>query len=79
MEKKSALEEQAAKLNQAIAETLRRSDIYTCCSPNQWLILLIGVKQEECRELYSRIYMKFRENVAERMSICVIMCQPLQN
>lgn len=66
IEKKPSLEEQAAKLNQAIAETLRRSDIYTCCSPNQWLILLTRVKQEECRELYSRIYMKFREKCCRK-------------
>lgn len=61
LEKESLLTEQSANLSQAICHSLRRGDLYTRYSPNQFLALLIGVKQEDCEITYSRIYARFRE------------------
>ncbi len=61
MEREDLLTECAAHLNQAIGKSLRRGDLYTRCSRNQFLILLIGIKQEDCEVAFMRINAKFRE------------------
>ncbi len=54
---------------------LRRSDIYTRCSPSQFLVLLMGINQENCRMVSRRIedtlhrYLK-GDNVRLASSIC---------
>lgn len=61
MEREDLLTEYAAGLNQAICKSLRRGDLFTRYSPNQFLVLLIGIKQEDCEITYNRINGKFRE------------------
>lgn len=61
MEREDLLAEYSASLNQAICKSLRRGDLYTRYSPNQFLVLLIGIKQEDCEITYVRINGKFRE------------------
>lgn len=61
LEKESLLAEQSANLSQAICHSLRRGDLYTRYSPNQFLVLLIGIKQEDCEITYARINSRFRE------------------
>lgn len=61
LEKEELLLEQSTNLGQAIGKSLRRGDLFTRYSPNQFLILLIGIKQEDCEITYGRIYDHFRE------------------
>lgn len=62
IEKEPLLMEQTANLSRAISQSLRRGDLYTRYSPNQFLILLIGINQEDCEITYNRICTKFRGN-----------------
>ncbi|MDO5416533.1 MAG: BTAD domain-containing putative transcriptional regulator [Lachnospiraceae bacterium] len=61
LEKEEVLTEQAANLSQSICKSLRRGDLYTRYSPNQFLVLLVGIKQEDCEITFNRIHEKFRE------------------
>ncbi len=61
LEKEEILTEQSANLCQAVGASLRRGDLFTRYSPNQFLVLLIGIKQEDCEITYGRINEKFRE------------------
>ncbi len=48
IEKEDALEEYTGRMQEAIRRALRRGDSYTKYSPNQFLVLLMGIKQEDC-------------------------------
>lgn len=61
LEKEELLAEHASDLSQAICKSLRRGDLYTRYSPNQFLVLLMGIKQEDCELTFRRINAKFRE------------------
>lgn len=61
LEKEEVIAEQSANLCQAIGVSLRRGDLFTRYSPNQFLVLLIGIKQEDCEITYGRINERFRE------------------
>lgn len=61
LDKEDLLTERSADLSYAISRSLRRGDIYTRYSPNQFLILLIGIKQEDCEITFDRIMSVFRE------------------
>ncbi len=61
LDKEALLSEQSANLSRAICHSLRRGDLYTRYSPNQFLVLLIGIKQEDCEITYARINARFRE------------------
>ncbi len=62
LDKEEFLAEQSANLSDAICKSLRRGDIYTRYSLNQFLILLIGIKQEDCEITFDRIMDVFRED-----------------
>ena len=53
-------------LKQAIGQSLRRGDAYTRYSCSQYLILLVGISQEDCVMIYRRIHRKFRELAGPR-------------
>lgn len=61
IEKEEILNKQTENLSQAIGRSLRRGDLYTRYSPNQFLILLMGINQEDCEITYNRICLRFRE------------------
>ncbi len=61
LEKEGILMEYSTNLGYAIGLCLRRGDLYTRYSPNQFLILLIGIRQEDCDITYGRILQQFRE------------------
>lgn len=48
------------RLRTAIMSTLRRGDIFTRYSKRQYLILLVGINQENCNLVMRRIEYKFR-------------------
>ena len=52
--------EAITKLQSAIKHTLRRGDIFTRYSKRQYLILLVGLNQENCNLIMQRIESKFR-------------------
>lgn len=45
---------------------LRRGDMYTCLAPGQFLVLLIGINQENCSIVSTRVERIFRENCRPR-------------
>lgn len=47
------------RLQTAIKEVLRKGDIFTRYSPNQYLILLMGIDYEKCEIVFKRIRKKF--------------------
>lgn len=55
MENKDKLDEMADVLFKAVKASLRRGDSFTRYSPTQFLILLIGTNQENCRIIFERI------------------------
>ena len=50
------------QLRWAIGSALRKGDFYTSYSENQYLVMLIGTKQENCGIIAERIDAKFKEN-----------------
>lgn len=46
---------QMEKLKETIRMVLRRGDLYTRCSKNQYLIILIGTEQENCQKAFARL------------------------
>lgn len=61
IEKDEILRKQTENLNQAIQASLRRGDLYTRYSPNQFLVLLMEINQEDCDVTYQRINARFKE------------------
>ena len=53
-------------LKQAIGLSLRRGDAYTRYSASQYLILLVGTRQEDCAMIYRRINRKLKELAGPR-------------
>ena len=53
-------------LKQAIGLSLRRGDAYTRYSASQYLILLVGTRQEDCAMIYRRINRKLKELARSR-------------
>lgn len=45
----------AHEVESAIRHAIRRGDLYTRYSDNQYLILLMEIKQEDCRNVVERI------------------------
>lgn len=50
------------QLGSAIRQALRRADVYTRYGSNQYLMLLVGLKQEDCAIISSRIQNLFGRN-----------------
>lgn len=55
LEKGERLGKVAEKLEQAIRNSLRRGDMFTRYSDNQFLMLLLGIRQEDCAIVVERI------------------------
>lgn len=47
--------EAALQLRKAVSASLRKGDLFTCYSSSQYLLLLNGSGQDECREIFERI------------------------
>lgn len=55
LEKGERLGKVAEELEQAIRNSLRRGDMFTRYSDNQFLMLLLGIRQEDCAIVVERI------------------------
>lgn len=53
--------ESAEALHNVISGALRRGDLYTRYSPNQFLVLLVGINYENCSIVSDRIFFRFRD------------------
>jgi hypothetical protein len=60
------LREAAAAAGRSIRNSLRRGDLYTRYGPSQFLLLLIGITQENCGLVIRRIEQQFGQEVASR-------------
>ena len=54
------------KLFDSIQESLRRGDIFTKYNLKQYLVMLIGIRKEECSIVTSRIDSSFRKKCSNR-------------
>lgn len=61
IERDDILCRQTENLNQAIRGSLRRGDLFTRYSSNQFLVLLMEISQEDCEITYKRICARFKE------------------
>lgn len=61
-----SLKEASDKLAQSIQEALRRGDVFTRYNKSQFLILLIGIRKEECSIIINRIDSCFRRRENSR-------------
>ena len=59
LEKGERLERFSEEVGEAIRRTLRKGDLYTRYSRNQYLVLLLDVSQEDCRIVIERINKTF--------------------
>ena len=64
LEKSPRQEASSEALKFSIGQSLRGSDVYTCYSPNQYLILLMGLQQQDCDRVARRIRDTFSEQSA---------------
>ncbi len=56
-------------LKEAIGRSLRRGDTYTKYNSSQYLLLLIGTRQEDCRLIFRRLSRNLKEEAGERAEI----------
>ena len=64
LEKSPRQEASSEALKFSIGRSLRGSDVYTCYSPNQYLILLMGLQKQDCDRVARRIRDTFSEQSA---------------
>ncbi len=60
------LKELSGKLSSSIREALRKGDTFTCYNLSQYLVLLTGIRKEECSIATSRIDTCFRKKESSR-------------
>ncbi len=60
---KETFEAAVEELGDAIRHSLRRTDLYTRYGKNQYLMLLVGLKQEDCPIISSRIEDNFEKHM----------------
>lgn len=58
--------ELSQKLSSSIKEALRRGDVYTCYNLSQYLVILTGIRKEECSIATNRIDACFRKKEGSR-------------
>lgn len=63
------LKTRSAFLKKAIETTLREGDSYTKYSNSQYLLLLVGVKKEDCETVYQRIGKSFKALAGPRAEL----------
>lgn len=61
LDNKNKMELMSDELGNAIKRSLRRVDVYTKCSPSQYMVLLPGADEENCDVIIHRISKKFCE------------------
>ena len=66
IENKERLKNISEKLGQAIQGALRKGDVYTRYSANQYLVLLMGISKENCTITSGRIDTYFRKRETSR-------------
>ena len=64
LEREDVLEEEMSNVGEAIEGSLRRGDCYTRYSTNQYLILLLGIAQENCSITSDRISGNYKKKFA---------------
>lgn len=57
-----ALQEASMGLHKAIKSALRKGDMFTRYSSTQYLVLLVGINQENCSQVFTRIEKDFQKN-----------------
>ncbi len=62
----SQFEKAVRHLEDAVRLSLRRADVYTRYGRNQYLMLLVGLKQEDCAMIFERIQGKFERAVGKK-------------
>ena len=55
-----------AELEQALKSSLRSGDLYTRYSANQYLILLIGIEEENCGLVIERINQRMERTAGKK-------------
>jgi DNA-binding SARP family transcriptional activator len=60
------LMEYSKHLKNATKDALRKGDLYTRYSVSQYLYLLVGINQENCRLVYERVENNFRKNIKNK-------------
>lgn len=66
------------QLKKCVGESIRYSDIYTSYGKVQFLIMLIGIKREDCEIVKKRINRQFAKKnprVAEKYHVNSIVCE----
>lgn len=63
------LKKRSELLKTAIQQSLRRGDAYTKYSHAQYLVLLVGTRQEDCAVVYRRISRKLKELAGPRAEL----------
>lgn len=59
LDRSERLEQLGLELSEAIKSALRRGDLYTKYSDNQYLVLLLDIKQKDCVSVIDRINARF--------------------
>ena len=66
LEEEELLKEASKQLKEATKEALRKGDLYTRYSVSQYLYLLVGINQENCRLVFERVENNFRKNMKNK-------------
>lgn len=66
LEDEELLKEASRQLKNATKEALRKGDLYTRYSASQYLYLLVGINQENCRLVFERVESNFRKNIKNK-------------
>ena len=61
LETSPLLEQARESLEQAIGDSVRKADLFTCCGRNQFLVLLTGTDDAGCIQAAERIRTRFQE------------------
>jgi hypothetical protein len=77
VEDSELLEECGADLEQAICANVRKPDMYTRFGKNQFLLLLVGAKEEHCKHIACRIRNTYRKLTRRRKIDIYYVCQSI--
>jgi DNA-binding SARP family transcriptional activator len=67
LKQRDTLQEVTVPLYKAIKSVLRKGDMFTRYSSSQYLILLVGINQENCSHVFTRIEKKFTKYCKNNM------------
>ena len=66
LEDEKLLIDYSKHLKNATKDALRKGDLYTRYSTSQYLYLLVGINQENCRLVFERVENNFRKNIKNK-------------